>query len=181
MAEPYLAQITLYACNFAPRQWAMCQGQILSISQNTALFSLLGTYYGGNGTTTFGLPDLRGRVPLAYGQGAGLSNYAIGEVGGQPTVTLTGNEMARHNHAFNASTAVTTTGTSNGNTFGTAHVGSPVKGFTDALIYVQGNPNTTMNPQELQLTGGGGAHNNMQPYLTLNYCIAMAGIYPPRS
>src|SRR5215475_4971153 len=102
MSEPFLGQIMLVPYNFAPRGWAFCNGQLLSISQNTALFSLLGTTYGGNGQTTFALPDLRGRVPLSSGQGPGLSNYNLGQSGGQETVTLTGNQMPAHQHAINA-------------------------------------------------------------------------------
>src|SRR5215213_5859350 len=105
MADPYIGEIRMFAGNFAPRGWALCNGQLLSISQNTALFSLLGTMYGGNGQTTFALPDLRGRVPLHFGQGPGLSNYVEGEVGGTETVTLTTGEMPSHNHGANGNQA----------------------------------------------------------------------------
>lgn len=181
MAEPFLGQIVLYACNFAPRNYAFCAGQILAIQQNTALFSLLGTNYGGNGTTTFGLPDLRGRLPISSGQGPGLSLYVVGEIDGAPTVTIDTNTLASHNHAFNASLDATTATSSGGNTLGKAASGSPVKGFTKALMYSPNAPQTAMSPQALTPTGGNGPHNNMQPFLTLNYCIALSGIFPPRS
>jgi len=180
MAEPFLGQIVLLACNFAPRNYAMCQGQLLSIQQYTALFSLLGTYYGGNGTTNFGLPDLRGRVPISMGQGNGLSNYAIGENGGSPTVTIDSNTLASHNHAFNASLNATDTMASSPNTLGKADAGNPTKGVTKGPMYSPGAPQTAMSPQALTPVGGGGAHNNLQPFLTLNYCIAMQGVFPSR-
>jgi microcystin-dependent protein len=181
MAEPFVGQIVLYACNFAPSHYAFCAGQLVPIQQYTALFSLLGTYYGGNGTTNFALPDLQGRVPIGYGQGPGLSNYDIGENGGATTVTLDASTTAQHNHAFNASSNVTSTQASGGNTLGKADSGSPVKGFTKGLMYSPNAPQTAMSPQALTPVGGNGAHNNLQPYLTLNYCIALTGIFPPRS
>ena len=180
MAEPFLGQIVLYACNFAPRNYAMCAGQLLAIQQNAALFSLLGTYYGGNGTTNFGLPDLRGRVPVSIGQGPGRSDYVIGEQGGVDAVTLNSTTLAAHNHAFNASLDATNTQTSGGNTLGKADTGNPTKGFTKGLMYSPNAPQTTMSQQALTAVGGNGPHNNMQPYLTLNYCIALQGIYPQR-
>jgi microcystin-dependent protein len=181
MAEPFLGQIVLYACNFAPRGYALCAGQLLSIAQNTALFSLIGTYYGGNGTTTFALPDLQGRVPISSGQGIGLSDYALGEQGGVDVVTIDNSTLASHNHSFNASLNTATVTASSGNTLGKAQSGNPIHGLTKGLMYSPNAPQTQMSPQALTPVGSGGPHNNLQPYLTLNYCIALQGIYPPRS
>ena len=181
MTEPYLGQITLYACNFAPRNWALCQGQLLPISEYTALFSLLGTYYGGNGTTTFALPDLRSRTALGQGLLSGGQEYDLGESGGVETVNLVSNEMPLHNHSFYATTASANTVTSNGAQLGVGQAGNPAKGLSKANVYSPGVVTTTLNPQSLAPYGTPGPHNNLQPYLALNYCIALTGIYPPRS
>lgn len=181
MAEPFLGQIVLYGCNFAPRGYAFCAGQLIPIQQNTALYSLIDNYYGGNGVTTFALPDLRGRAPISYGQGPGLSDYQIGEQGGVSSVTLDNSTLALHNHSFNASLNTTTATASSGNTLGKAQKGSPIAGFTKGLMYSPNAPQTPMSPQALTPVGGGAPHNNLQPYLTLNYCIALQGIFPQRS
>lgn len=181
MAEPFLGQVTCYGFNYAPKNWALCQGQILSISQYTALFSLLGTSFGGNGQSNFGLPNLQGSVPIAYGQGPGRPVYAIGETGGQSSVTVGANELGPHGHAFNATSNTATATASQNNQFGKPQRGSPKAGFDLGLIYSPGAPDTRLAPGSVGLTGGGGAHNNMQPYLALNYCIALVGIFPSRS
>jgi len=170
MSEPFLGQIILVPYNFAPRGWAFCNGQILSIAQNTALFSLLGTTYGGNGQTTFALPDLRGRTALSAGQGPGLSNYDLGQVSGSETVTLTINQMPQHNHGVNtqASTSDATSNKASNNYLATGNSYAATQ-------------DTTMAPQTVQLAGGSQPHENLQPYLTLNYCIALEGIFPSRN
>lgn len=180
MAEPFLSQIACFGFNFAPYKWAQCQGQILSIQQYSALFALLGTNFGGNGTTNFGLPNLQGAVPMAYGQGPGLPYYNIGETGGVENVTLVTSEMAAHTHAFNTTTDAAATTASTSGQLAKSRKGSPVSGFTSGLIYSPGNPTTPLSPSSITPAGSGQQHNNMQPYLALNYCIALSGIFPAR-
>ena len=165
----FLGEITLVPYSFAPRGYAFCNGQILSISQNTALFSLLGTTYGGDGVTTFGLPDLRGRCALSSGQGPGLSSYALGEQTGTETVTLTTGQMPAHGHTANARDD---------------DPNSPV--VTNNLLanlqaYSNKAANTTLKNTMIGQTGGNQPHENRQPLLVLNYCIALQGIYPSRN
>jgi len=169
MSEPFLGQIQPFPYNFAPRGWAFCSGQILPIAQNTALFSLLGTTYGGNGQTTFALPDLRGRVPLHFGQGPGLSPYDLGQVSGTETVTLLSTQMPAHNHTMNASTGEAA------DTIATGQV------LASSAIYAPGSPNTVMSAQSVGQAGGNQPHPNLQPYLVLNWCIALEGIFPSRN
>jgi microcystin-dependent protein len=166
--DPFLGEIRLFAGNFAPRSWALCNGQIMSIAQNTALFSLLGTTYGGNGQTTFALPDLRGRVPVHAGQGPGLTNYDLGQQGGTETQTLTTSQIPAHTHALNAS--------SNDETTNRPTNAVPAKGG----VY-DGTLNATMNPGAIGATGASQPHPNVQPYTTLNYIIALEGIFPSRN
>jgi microcystin-dependent protein len=180
MSQPFLGQIALFPYTFAPRGWALCQGQLLSISQNTALFSLLGTMYGGNGQTTFALPDLQGRVPISAGQGPGLSSYTQGEEGGVETVSLLASENASHNHALNVTTDNGTVVTASGNQLARPFSGSRSSANT-GLIYSAAAPNTSLAPNALSITGGNLPHNNIQPYQCLNYCIALQGIYPARN
>lgn len=171
MTEPFIGQITIVGFNYAPRGWALCNGQLMAISQNTALFSLLGTTYGGNGQTTFALPDLRGRAPMAFGNGAGLSPRSLGEVSGQETVTLLGAHLPQHVHALNANNARADRANATGATFGVA---------ADAT-YAMPGPTSTLAPNAVTQTGGGLPHNNMQPYLALNMIIALQGIFPARN
>jgi microcystin-dependent protein len=172
MSEPFIGQVMLFAGNFAPRGWAFCNGQILSIAQNTALFSILGTTYGGNGQTTFALPDLRGRVAIGPGQGPGLSNRLLGEASGEETVTLNMEQMPRHAHMAAArSEGGTSAAPANG-----VWAGSTARDSIYAAT-----PDTTMNPQAIAPTGGSQPHGNMQPYLGVNYIIALEGIYPSRN
>lgn len=170
--SPYIAEIVLFGGNFAPRGWAFCNGQLLSISQNTALFSLLGTTYGGDGTTTFALPDLRGRVPIHAGgfngQGPGLSLYALGQTAGEEAHTLNNNEMPQHTHPLPASTADATS-----NRPDPSRV--PARGGAYAG---NGSTNTSLPSSA---SGGNQPHNNIQPYQALNYIIAVEGIYPSRN
>jgi microcystin-dependent protein len=172
MSEPFLGQIMLVPYNFAPRGWAFCNGQLMSIAQNTALFSLLGTTYGGDGQTTFALPDLRGRVPNGSGQGPGLSTYTLGEKAGTEAVTLTVNQMPAHNHLVNVNTGDGETG----------RVANTYLSNSSETPYAPtvSSPGT-MAPPMIAPAGGGQPFDILQPYLTLNYCIALEGIFPSRS
>jgi microcystin-dependent protein len=176
MANPFVAEIRIFPFNFAPVGWALCNGQILPISQNTALFSLIGTTYGGNGTSNFALPNLQGSAPMAPGQGPGLSNRDLGEAAGSPTVTLLQTEVPLHSHIAGCDS-------------GAGSQVSPAKGMWAATAgdstppphYSNASPNVAMSSSALGSTGGNQPHNNMQPYLTLNFCIALTGVFPPRS
>ena len=174
MSDQFLGEIRPVPYNFAPLGWAFCNGQLLSISQNTALFSLLGTFYGGNGTSTFALPNLQGNVPLAMGSGPGLSPYSIGDVVGSATVTLTQGQMASHNHPALADggRAAATLSTPVGNAWGKSGAGDNP--------YSMSPPNVPMSANSTTPAGGGAAHNNLMPYLTVNYIIALVGIFPSR-
>ena len=176
MSEPYIGQIMLFAGNFAPRGWAFCQGQIMAIATNTALFSILGTTYGGNGQTTFALPDLRGRVPVGQGQGPGLSNYVLGEQSGSETVTLIITEVPAHTHLLNCNNAGPTVDNPN-NALPAPLVdssGAQVTGYATTA-------NGLMAPNAIQPAGGSQPHQNLQPFTVLNYIIALEGIYPSRN
>lgn len=174
--EGTLAEIRFFAGNFAPRGWFFCNGQLLSIAQNTALFSLLGTTYGGDGQVTFGLPDFRGRVAVGTGQGPGLPSVQLGEMAGAPTHTLISTEMPSHNHTASApgASASTTASPGTGVAVGPATLGAGVsKSF--------GTPNASLAPPTIGPAGGSQPHNNMQPYMGLNYVICSEGIYPSRN
>jgi microcystin-dependent protein len=170
-----VAEIRIFPFNFAPKGWALCNGQLLPISQNTALFSLLGTFYGGDGKSTFGLPDLQGSVAVHQGQGPGLSQYDVGQTGGSETVTLIGAEMPSHTHALRAN----------------PQLGDSPSPAADRAIARLGSINvyqttsnanlTPMAVESLPPAGGDLPHNNMQPYLTMNFCIALQGVFPQRS
>jgi microcystin-dependent protein len=170
-ANPYLGQLMIVPYNFAPMGWALCQGQLLSISQNTALFSLLGTFYGGDGITTFALPDLRGRAPIGVGQGPSLQPYNQGETGGEETVTLTLSQIPNHSHMPTGAASAANTGSPGG-----AYWAMP-----RALLYSSSAPVVDMSAGALGSTGGGQPHDNMKPFLVMNYIIALQGVYPPRS
>ena len=183
MTQPYLGQLQLYAFNFAPLQWQLCRGQLVSINQYPALFSILGTQYGGNGTSNFALPNLQGNVAIGSGPGGALTPYVNGETGGSSTVAVAVNQMPFHNHAFVASTAPGTTATATGNQLAVGHFGSKGASTYSANIY---SPNpakatTGLAPTALGVAGGNIPHNNMQPYLALNYCIAIIGTFPARN
>ena len=173
MSDQFVAEIRIFPFNFAPTGWAFCDGQLMPISQNTALFSLLGTSYGGDGKSTFGLPNLQGSAPVHQGQGPGLSPYFIGQSGGEEAVTLLQTEIPSHNHQASGVSGSGPTSPAN-NTWGTG------AGRTPPPTYVDGNPNVNMG-NALSVAGGSQPHNNMQPYLTLNFCIALQGVFPPRS
>ncbi|HVK27140.1 MAG TPA: tail fiber protein [Nocardioides sp.] len=172
MADPFVAEIRIFPFNFAPRGWAFCDGQLLPISQNTALFSLLGTTYGGDGKSTFALPDLQGSAPMHPGQGPGLSLHDLGEQGGSDTVTLLQSEIPAHTHTLRASNEPADTSAP-----GPASIHATSTGGT---LY-QATADTTLSPAALAPAGGSAPHNNMQPYLTLHFCIALQGVFPPRS
>jgi microcystin-dependent protein len=178
--DPFVAEVRIFPFNFAPKGWALCDGQLLPLSQNTALFSLLGTTYGGDGKVTFALPDFQGRAALGQGQGPGLSLYDLGEEIGTETVTLLTTEIPVHNHAFSATSDQGTTASSAGNQLAKAFGGSKQASFTGEYLNTN-SPNVAMSPFSTGVTGGSLPHNNMQPYLTLNFCIALQGVYPPRT
>lgn len=182
--DPYYAQVTVFAGNFAPRNWALCNGQLMSIAQNTALFSLIGTFYGGNGQTTFGLPDLRGRCAIHWGQGAGLPNVDLSEMSGVETVTLLQNQIPIHNHTFQSASG--------------GQAASTVPGTTDiptnnypATVNGSGNEYSTSpsaatlgpssTPAQTNITGGSQSFNIRPPFLAMNYIICLFGIFPSRN
>lgn len=175
MSSPFVAEIRIVGFNFAPTGWALCNGQLLPISQNTALFSLLGTFYGGDGKSTFGLPNFQGCAAMNQGQGPGLSDRFLGETGGSEFVTLLESEMPSHNHSAQANSPGTlqTPQQNLWSTLGTTRTPPP--------LYAAAPSNTTMSPQALSIAGSSQPHNNMSPYLVLNFIIAMQGVFPPRS
>jgi microcystin-dependent protein len=172
VANPYLGEIRIFAFNFAPVGWIQCSGQLLPISQYTALFSLLGTFYGGNGTSNFALPNLQSRIRLGMGAGTGLSTYSIGQTGGTETVTLTAAQMPEHSHPVHAAGTEATTDAAVG------HLLAKSK----THVYAKPSASTPlMNSAMIADAGDGEPHNNIQPYLALNFCIAYEGIFPSRS
>jgi microcystin-dependent protein len=179
MADPFVAEIRIFPFNFAPTGWAMCNGQLLPISQNTALFSLLGTVYGGDGKSTFALPDLEGSAPMHPGQGPGLSLHDLGEIGGTQAVTLLQSEMPVHTHSFNAVNTNANTQDPQGATLAKGRYSTGTQAGAVAF-YQTAAPNVDMAPNAMAPTGGSLPHNNLQPYLTLNFCIALQGVFPPR-
>lgn len=175
MADPFVAEIRIFPFSFAPTGWARCDGQLLPISQNTALFSLLQTTYGGDGRTTFALPDMQGNAPMFYGQGNGLSLRDIGQTGGEQVVTLLEAEMPQHTHALQAGQDAADQ---------QVPAASSAIGHSQPFIYRQptgANSPQAMASQAVAPTGGNQPHNNMQPYLTLSFCIALQGVFPPRT
>ena len=175
MADPFVAEIRIFPFNFAPKGWAWCNGQLLPISQNTALFSLLGTYYGGDGKSTFALPNLQGSVPVHVGgsqPGPGLSTYDLGESGGADAVTLLASEVPSHTHSVMAQTVDQ----------GDNRIPSPSHNLGNTQIYSNaGSATATLDPTAVSVVGGNLPHNNSMPYLTLYFNIALQGVYPPRS
>ena len=172
MADPFVAEIRIFPFNFAPKGWAWCDGQLLPISQNTALFSLLGTTYGGNGKSNFALPDLQGRAPMHPGQGPGLSLHDLGETGGSETVTLITSEMPAHPHGMKADA-------SDPANVKIVNADASLAISVDGPIY-QTSADGQLAPEALPIAGGDQPHNNMQPYLTFFFNIALQGVFPPR-
>jgi microcystin-dependent protein len=170
--DPFVAEIRIFPFNFAPKGWAFCDGQILPLSQNTALFSLLGTTYGGDGKSNFALPNMQGNVPMHPGQGPGLSLHDLGETGGSDTVSLLESEIPSHSHALMASQSDATDQSPANEEFA-AGVGIGTYAAPGALVQLSSNG--------VAPAGGDQPHNNLQPYLTLNFCIALQGVYPPRT
>ncbi|MBR0869708.1 phage tail protein [Bradyrhizobium tropiciagri] len=166
MSEPFLSEIRMMSFNFPPKGWAMCNGQILPVNQNQALFSLLGDVYGGNGQTTFGLPNLQGRVPIHTGSG-----FELGQHSGEQGHTLTTAEMPKHSHLVNVTNSNGTVPTNAGGWLGAFN-----NGYTPPA-----NPTTSLRPETISIVGGNQAHNNMQPYLTINFSIALQGIFPSQN
>ncbi len=174
MSEPFLAEVRMVGFNFAPRGWAFCDGQILPINQNQSLYSLLGTTYGGDGRTSFALPDLRGRTPIHVGQSNGGQSHTLGQKSGEETHTLAANEMPQHRHVLNGTSA-----TAN-QALPTGHLLATVDATFDDF-YTSPGQLTGMSNQSMSNVGGGQAHDNMQPYLALNFCIALRGLFPSRN
>ena len=170
-ADPFIAEIFMFGGNFAPRNFALCDGQLLPIIQNQALFALVGTTYGGDGRTTFGLPDLRGRVPIHAGSGPGLTPRNLGLKSGQENVTLTANQMPSHTHAIQAFT-----GEGDSNIPTNAALAKSGTGG-----YHTGAPDTNMSANSIQATGGNQSHTNIQPYLAVNFIVALVGLFPSRN
>jgi len=173
MADPFVAEIRIFPFNFAPKGWAWCDGQLMPLSQNTALFSLLGTTYGGDGKSNFALPDLGGRAPMHPGQGPGLSLHDLGETGGSETVTLLESEIPSHAHTLRANTL----------DLGDTNIPNPNASFAQSsggTLY-QAASNTDLSPDALAPAGGDQPHNNLQPYLTFYFNIALQGVFPPRT
>ena len=173
MGEPFIGEIRMFGGNFAPAGWAFCQGQLMPISENDALFTLIGTTYGGDGQETFGIPDLQGRAPMHAGQGPGISqNYQLGEKGGVESVTLTTNQIPVHNHAFLGSTA----GGQN-----TQPQNSVFAGLATGKLYVSSAPGGSLAANALALVGGSQPHENLQPYLCISFILSLFGVFPTQS
>jgi microcystin-dependent protein len=168
--EQFLGEIRMFGGNFAPEGWAFCNGQIMAIEENTALFSLIGTYYGGDGVTTFALPNLQSRIPIHQGQGAGLSSYQVGQAGGTENVTLATQQMPQHNHSATASAGG-----------GVSNPANSYWGSSPNTKQYAPSTNATMSANALGVTGGGQPHANVMPYLTISFIIALEGIYPSRN
>lgn len=174
MSEPFIAEVRIWGTNFAPRGWAFCDGQLLAIAQNTALFSLISTTYGGDGRTTMGLPNLQDKVPMHPGRGPGLTERRLGQMTGEQTTTLTEAQIPNHSHSATACNTAGTTENPEGQFIGFDRSGTD-KVFTGT------NTPAPMASEALKSNGGSQAHSNLQPFLTLNFCIALLGTYPSRS
>ncbi len=175
--DAFIGMIAMFGFNFPPRGWMLCNGQLISIAQNSALFALLGTTYGGDGVQTFGLPNLQSRVPIGMGTGPGLSNYQIGQTGGTENVTLLSTQMPQHNHIMTASGDGPTQATASG-----ASLASQGRtGGTMPVVYANGATTPVNMASATSLAGGNQPHNNLQPYLAINYSIAIQGIFPSRN
>ena len=174
MSEPFLGEVRVFGFNYAPRGWAFCRGQIMSISQNTALFSLLGTFYGGDGRSNFALPNLQGNIPVSSGQGAGLASYSLGQAAGSVSVTLLTSNLPSHFHTLPAGGPANMTTPSSSTMIGGGGRGS-------LPIYSTNADGTNFNQGMVAVAGGNQPHNNMMPYVAMNFCICLQGIYPARN
>lgn len=177
MSEPFVGEIRMFAGNFAPRGWAFCDGQLLAVSQNDALFSLLGTIYGGDGRTTYGLPDLRGRIPIHAGSGPGLSNRRLGSKAGTEKETITVNQLPSHNHTWKATTA----NASNRTPVATPNTNAYAQPLNTQVYSDNISNETGFNGSMVGNTGGSRSHTNLQPFLCIHFIIALFGIYPSRN
>ena len=175
MSEPFIAEIRIFAGNFAPRSWAFCNGQLLPVSQTTALFSLIGTTYGGDGRSTTALPNLQGKAPMHPGRGPGLTSYRLGQRGGVESVTLSEAQMPNHTHTMRAD------GGTGGPLGGGSNATDPVDNYLGASVKYSNASGSSVNMQPVTSAGGSQAHNNMQPFLAINFIIALQGLYPSRS
>jgi microcystin-dependent protein len=174
MADQFVGEVRIFPFNFPPAGWAFCDGQLLPISQYTALFSLLGTQFGGDGRTTFALPNLQGKVPVDFGQGPGLTPYNMGDSSGASAVTLLNSEMPTHNHTAHCNSALGSKPKPNNNYWASDAAGILTQ-------YAPAGDGSQMNVQAISIVGGSQPHNNMQPFLTMNFCIALQGIFPARA
>ena len=172
MAQPYVGEIRMFAGNFAPAGWMFCEGQLLPISENETLFVLIGTTYGGDGQSTFALPDLRGRLPIHQGTGPGLSTFQLAETGGAEEITLTVQQIPAHTHPFTASTNASQD---------TSPAGKVLGQTNGPLMFIQDTPDSNMSPQAISPVGGSQPHTNFQPYLCVDFIISLFGIFPPPS
>jgi microcystin-dependent protein len=180
MSNPFLAEIRIFPFNFAPKGWAFCDGQILPLSQNTALFSLLGTTYGGDGKSNFALPNLQGSAPMHPGQGPGLSLHDLGEQFGSDAVSVLESEIPSHRHFLSADTGNATTGDPSAGAYSAGNWNAPPNSG-NVNYYTTLAPDTQLGPTAIAPAGGNQPHNNLMPYLTLNFCIALQGVFPPRT
>lgn len=179
MSEPFIAEIRMWGCEFAPRNWAFCNGQLLSISSNTALFSIIGTQFGGDGRTTMGLPNLEDRAPMQFGRGPGLTDQSIGRYGGADQVSLTEAQLPAHDHVVRAVNEGGSSATPTSELF----MGQDQSSRLENISYVSTETvtNTELASEAISQTGAGKAHENQQPFLNVNFCIALLGLYPSRS
>ena len=181
MSDPFLGEIRIFACSWAPRGWALCNGQLMSITQNAALFSVIGTIYGGDGTKIFALPDLEGNVPVGTGTGPGLSTYTIGDFGGSQSVTLQHGDNPSHHHALQASGINATDVNPAGKIYAKGRYSTGEGQGGAVQLYGTAAPAVQQVISAIGISGGGQPHNNMMPTLALNFCICLDGIFPPRS
>lgn len=183
MSQPFVAEIRMFGFSYAPRGWAMCRGQLLAIQQYSTLFSIIGTYYGGNGTSTFALPNLQGAAAVGVGQGPGLSDYDLGQAGGATQITLTSGEIPAHTHLFQASNAQATTNEASGNLLARGNFDDGSNLGPQAAFIAPSAAGTLvpLNPTAVAPSGFGLPHNNMMPFLAMNYCIALVGTFPARN